>query len=529
MKKTVIFILLFMGVVLYAIDPVEGGDTSICYIPEQSKSSANLDLCSYMETQDDFAVDICKFAPDIPGFTKKTNTLSLKSDEHMKDFCEKSVQEQAQSAIKDIDRFSKENNFNFGTSSDATDANEKEAGRFFATSGSPKEIMKNSESISRQALYSGNQKVMREVVNYAKNSNTAMSNVKLKDLSAPSDYTNYLLDRKALVKGSFSDHYSQSPLAVTSEARNKVQDTDDPKTAIDETKQITANASDKIDFGTNKRIQLYLDASAKNNDYAIPTQEMVNLLREDLRPEAIANIKQQMKRETLIISELMQIDQARKDILTISGNKAAVITRQFNTTEATKKIDDLIDDTSGGSGTDGLGGGSNTSNDSSRSDGGGGNYYEFDPNNPDNWIGFDPDDPTTWPTGFDPNDPITWPAGFDPNNPITWPAGFDPNNPITWPAGFDPNDPGTWITIPGTNTTIATLGTNTTIEVPISGTGSGGININDITKSIISCATHCATHSNGFVEYVKICVDKCITSSFLNILGGINNCIMSGK
>jgi len=511
MKKTVIFILLFMGVVLYAIDPVEGGDTSICYVPEQSKSSANLDLCSYMETQDDFVVDICKFAPDMPGFTKKTNTLLLKSDEHMKDFCEKSVQEQAQSAIKDIDKFSKENNFNFGTSNDATDANEKEAGRFFATSGSPKEIMKNSESISRQALYSGNQKVMREVVNYAKNSNTAMSNVKLKDISAPSDYTNYLLDRKALVKGSFSDHYSQSPLVVTSEARNKVQDTDDPKAAIDEAKQITANASDKIDFGTNKRIQLYLDASAKNNDYAIPTQEMVNLLREDLRPEAIANIKQQMKRETLIISELMQIDQARKDILTISGNKAAVITRQFNTTEATKKIDDLIDDTSGGSGTDGLGGGSNTSNDSSRSGGGGGsNYYEFDPNNPDNWI------------GFDPNDPITWPAGFDPNNPITWPAGFDPNNPITWPAGFDPNDPGTWITIPGTNTTIATLGTNTTIEVPISGGNSGDTNtcVNDININAIGIA---------ILSNISICLANCVYNIDVTIANiCINNCIHNG-
>jgi len=321
--------------------------TSMCYVPQKSSSSANLDLCSYMGTQNDFAVDICKFAPDIPGFTKKTNTLLLESDEHMKNFCEKSVQEQAKSVIKDIDRFSKENNFNFGAPSNqdnATGANEKEAGKFFTTSGSPKEIMKNSESISRQALYSGNQKVMREVVNYAKNGNKTMSNVTSKDLSAPSNYTNYLLDRKALVKGSFSDHISQSALVISSEARSKVKDIDDPTKAIKEAQQITANASDKIDFGTNKRIQLYIDVLAKDDDYAIPTQEMVKLLREDMRPEAIAKIKQQMKREALIISELMQIDQARKDMLTIAGNKAVVITRKFDANATQEEIKKLIDE-----------------------------------------------------------------------------------------------------------------------------------------------------------------------------------------
>jgi hypothetical protein len=320
---------------------------SICYVPKQSSSSANLDLCGYMGTQEALAVDICEFAPELPGFTKKKNTLSFDTDKYMQSFCQKNIQEQAQSAIKDIDRFSKENNFNFGAPSNdngATDDAEKEAGKFFTTSGSSKEIMKNSESVARQALYSGNQKVMRESVNYAKNGNKKMSDVTLKDISAPSNYTNYLLDRKALVKGSFSDHYSQSALVISSEARNKVQAIEDPKKAIDEAKQITANASDKIDFGTNKRIQLYIDVLAKDDDYAIPTQDMVKLLREDLRAEAIAKIKQQMKREALIISELMQIDQARKDMLTIAGSKAVVITRKFDVNATEKEIKKLIDE-----------------------------------------------------------------------------------------------------------------------------------------------------------------------------------------
>jgi len=322
--------------------------TSMCYVPQKSSSSANKDMCSYMDTQQEpLAIDICQAAPDLPGFTKKQNTLSFSADEHMKDFCAKSVQEQAQNAIKDIDRFSKENNFNFGAPSNEdneTDAAEKEAGKFFDTKGSSKEIMKNTESVARQALYSGNQKAMRESVNYAKNSNTDMSKVTAKELSAPSNYTNYLLDRKALVKGSFSDHTSQSLAAIASEARNKVKDIDDPAKAIKEAQQITANASDKIDFGTNKRIQLYIDVLAKDDDYAIPTQEMVKLLREDLRAEAIAKIKLQMKREALIISELMQIDQARKDMLTIAGSKAVVITRKFDANTTEKEIKELIDE-----------------------------------------------------------------------------------------------------------------------------------------------------------------------------------------
>jgi hypothetical protein len=321
--------------------------TSMCYVPKNSESSANKDMCSYIGTQEDFAVDICQAAPDLPGFTKKKNTLSFSTDKYMEDFCSQNTTKQAQSAIKDIDRFSKENNFNFGAPSNEnneTDAAEKEAGKFFDTKGSSKEIMKNTESVARQALYSGNQKAMRESVNYAKNSNTDMSKVTSKNLSAPSNYTNYLLDRKALVKGSFSDHTSQSLVVIASEARSKVKDTDDPAEAIKEAQQITANASDKIDFGTNKRIQLYIDVLAKDDDYAIPTQEMVKLLREDLRAEAIAKIKLQMKREALIISELMQIDQARKDMLTIAGSKAVVITRKFDANTTEKEIKELIDE-----------------------------------------------------------------------------------------------------------------------------------------------------------------------------------------
>jgi hypothetical protein len=322
---------------------------SMCYVPEKSKSSANLDICVRMKQPVDLSIDVCKSAPDIPGFKKKKNVLSLNADKYMIDFCSKNILERAQSAIADMDIFSKENNFNFENPDNQNNSNkaEEDAGKFFAAGGSPKEIMKNSESISRQALYSGNQKVMREVVNYAKNSNRSMSNITSKNLSAPSNYTAYLLDRKNLVKAATSDHYEQSPLAVSSAIRQKVSSIKDSTEALDEAEQMSANATDKVDFGTNKRIQLYLDVLAKDDDYAIPTQEMVALLREDLRPDAIAKIKQQIKREAIIISELTQIDKARKDLLTIAGNKAVVISRQFDAKKAEEEIDELIDTGSG--------------------------------------------------------------------------------------------------------------------------------------------------------------------------------------
>jgi hypothetical protein len=481
MKKTVIFILLSMVGALHAdttSDPAAGGDTSMCYVPEQSNSSANKDLCSYMETQKSLAIDICEFAPELPGFTKKKNTLSFDTDQHMQSFCQKNIQEQAQSAIKDIDIFSKENNFNFGASSNGTDDAEKEAGKFFAKGGSSKEIMKNSESVARQALYSGNQKVMREAVNYAKNSNTTMSNVTLKELSAPSNYTQYLLDRKALVKGSFSDHFSQSPLTVTSEARNKVQTINDPKEATNTTQQITANASDKIDFGTNKRIQLYLDASARDSDYAIPTQEMVSLLREDLRAEAIANIKQQMKREALVISENMQIAQARKDLLTIAGNKATVITRPFNTTEATKKIDDLIDTSSSSTS-------STTSGTGGTGDSGSCDYNQLltllnsgnlNYNDLLNLLNSSSDITSLLNNGGDITSLL--------NN-----GNINANDLIN-------------------NILNGADGTKDLVNEVLNRINKANLNV--ITKDVIICSNHCITNGNGYIEAIKLCFKRCI-------------------
>jgi hypothetical protein len=314
---------------------------SICYVLENNKTLAKLDICGYLHDVD-VSVDICEGLPPLHGFKLKKNVIS--ANKYLRNMCD-NIENEINNAIVDMNILAKDSLFTFGGDGDDASIGQ-EAREFFDTPngrGSPKEIIKIPESVSRQAMYSGNQKVMKEVVYHARNGNKSISEIKSGDLSAPENYEKYLNSRKGLVDASLSDYISQSPAATSAFIRKQVANITSQEEAEKEAQKLSSNASERIAFGMNKRMSLYLDALAKDSDYAIPTQEMVKLLREDLRPEAIANIKKQMKREALILSELMEIDTARKDLLAIGGDKAVVISRKFNETATRTYIDSLID------------------------------------------------------------------------------------------------------------------------------------------------------------------------------------------
>jgi hypothetical protein len=320
--------------------------TAMCFEPKKSSNQvSNLGLCDYIEDLekqiDD--VDVCEAVPnpDPEYLTKKK--FSLSEEVSLKKFCE-DAQRALTSTVSDIDIFIKGIADENGTDNNI----DKKAS----------DMLKRADSPVRQALYTNNQKVIKEFYLRAQKSNggsDGVADITLKDLSAPADYKTYMDDRKILIEQSISDYIDNSPYAVSSRIRSKVSSIQDSaKNASDEAVKISQEATEHIDRGTNVRASLYIDVLARDDDYAVPTQDMVNLLKEELRAEAVAKIRQQQKREALIISELKRIDEARKQLLAISGTKAVVISRKFDAAKTQEEIDKLIDGGSGG----GISGGS---------------------------------------------------------------------------------------------------------------------------------------------------------------------------
>ncbi|MDR1285376.1 MAG: hypothetical protein LBJ88_04160 [Campylobacteraceae bacterium] len=312
--------------------------TDICFTPKTTdKTPSKLGLCDYVRIAEREINDlnICAFVPNPDEQLFEKKKYSLSTNGALTDFCE-DRERSLTSAISDIDIYIK----NAGSANNQSSPN---------ATRNAYDMLKKEDSVVYGALYANNQKIIREVYLRAQKGNSSsVADIELKDLSAPADYATYLKEVSVLTDESMTDYIEYSPTSISSQIRSEVSSIEDAAEATKKAAELAKKASSHIDRGTDVRTALYIDALARDDDFAVPTQEMINVLRKDKKAESIAKIKQQQKREALIRSEIKQIDEARKRLLDIGGKKAAIISRKFNAAEAKANIDKLVD--GGGSG-----------------------------------------------------------------------------------------------------------------------------------------------------------------------------------
>lgn len=305
-------------------NPVENG-LSICYVKEEKKAKANLGMCDYVK-EIEFEKDICELAPPIPGYKKKKNVLSANTD--LNELC-KSAEEYARSIATDVDLFNK------GQTEEEAKENDKKL-----------EIknLVSKDSVARNAFLSGNQDVMRLLRDYSgKNENIKNINeIQVSDLAAPKTLADYRSQRELMANAVIEDYLSNGLVEASAEMRTTANNEIDTKKAFKTTGNISSEYSDVIDLNTKRRIQMYIDVFAKDDDIAIPTQDMIGLLTDEAKLETIAKINKQLKREALIMSELRQIDKSRKNIHAIIAQKSVIVSREFNRTKAAEDIEQQL-------------------------------------------------------------------------------------------------------------------------------------------------------------------------------------------
>jgi hypothetical protein len=311
--------------------------SSACFEPKienEDTKPSNLGMCDYVkgiESQLN-SIDVCELVPNPDPNLFKKKSYALVSNNDLSEFCE-NAEKALTSAISDVDIYIKNQE---GVSKGNVSGIERK----------PLDMLERPESLVRQALYNNNQRVVKDIYLRTEKDNNSghVANITLKDLSAPSNYATYLKEVNLLAEQSMVDYIEQSSFKISSQVRFETAKIDSSEEAEKKALELTQKAAEHIDRGTSVRSAMYIDMLARNDDYAIPTQEMVNLLREDLRADAISKIKQQQKREALIMSELKQVDEARKRLLAIGGNKAIIISRKFDQEATQKEIDDLIEE-----------------------------------------------------------------------------------------------------------------------------------------------------------------------------------------
>lgn len=72
---------------------------------------------------------------------------------------------------------------------------------------------------------------------------------------------------------------------------------------------------------------------------AVPTQEYVKLLRKDLQPSAIAQIRKQQAKEIAIVSQIEEKWERKYNIAKLLMDKEKIMTQKFDEEAAKKEID----------------------------------------------------------------------------------------------------------------------------------------------------------------------------------------------
>jgi hypothetical protein len=308
------------------------GVLGTCY---QKPQVGSADVCSALDSLGSVSADVCDRAPNVPGLTKGTNVKSLSSSA-LKSYCQ-SAERNLSSAIGNMDIYKTENgNVN------STYANGKTSQQVYDTVN-PKKIIGAAESVANKAFFKGDQTTLRALVKQSKKANNLndISKIKPTDFTAPKDFNDFREQREALAGLNNGDVIVANPVSVSNAINAKIEGKSGTSAKTEADKK-AMELRDAIDGGTSNRIGLILEATAREDDIAIPTQDMIELLRDDLKPTMVAKIQQQMAREALVVSEVQQIDEARKNIISLTAQKTKVLNEKFDRSSAENYIDRLL-------------------------------------------------------------------------------------------------------------------------------------------------------------------------------------------
>ena len=306
---------------------------SQCYEPTYKDQIKN--MCDYLDFSASYSIDYCKGLPDLPGFRKKSSTLSYSYDTAaLKEYCNGKV-DKANSVISDADIYTGDN------TKDGTYPNGKTRDTYYQDVANVDDIVKK-DSLASTVFKSNDQETMRYLVEVGKAMDIdSITDIKIDDLKAPKDMNDYIKQRDALAASVTNDIEMVAPTNVAASVKSKIQGKQGAAAAQAAALEV-GKLQEMIEAGKSKRIGLMLDLYRKKDDLALPTEEMLKYIRKDLRPKYIAKIRMQQKRDAAIVSYINQIDDYRKTLVELTAKKEVILNEKFDEAAAQARIDDLI-------------------------------------------------------------------------------------------------------------------------------------------------------------------------------------------
>lgn len=313
------------------------GLSAVCYGNNTSSLLRNnsLNLCGYLNSLTNLSSGMCSSLPSVPGFNKKSNTLGNPMS-GLNSFCNLSPTQKSKSAISNVMVWDADHRVE-----STTYPNGQQKSTFYTSTAAAEKIV-SKDSPARNAFKNNDQTTLKHIVNTAKVTDTNdASNLKNSDFVAPSTMNDYDTQRNSIATITTSDLETTKATNISGTLQTKLSGKKGA-TAQQAADEYASQMRELIDAGTAKRIGLYLDVARKDQDFAIPTEDSIQYIKQDLRPKYTAQIQNQMKREAAMIAMITQIDDNRKALVTLAANKAVIMNEPFDAVAAQNEIDALL-------------------------------------------------------------------------------------------------------------------------------------------------------------------------------------------
>ncbi len=305
----------------------------MCY----KRKSFTVEICSALPELGNFGLDGCSVLPNIAGFDKRTNNFDLNGNDFLKSYCLPAAKK-INSVISDIDLATKD-----VMNGKKPLPNGKTINEYY--DGAVKNIV-GKPSVINAHFTSNNQRVTKEILNTASSNESLgkdLSKVKVSDIQAtvPKDYKEYQDQSKVAATILNRADIINTPVQVSGALGTKLKGKEGAS-AKNTAENYIEQATSSINDTTEQKVQNAIDLQRKDTDLAIPTQDSIDIYREDLKPEKVALLKDQLRREAKIRADVEMKDKLRTDIVALLGQKAVIMNEKFDRAAARDEIEALI-------------------------------------------------------------------------------------------------------------------------------------------------------------------------------------------
>ncbi len=268
-----------------------------------------------------------------PSITICDDAETLRLKELAKDYCAGMNKNATSSRLNDFDIYQR--NSGFGKGNYAT-PEEKD---FYTKTRTA--MVSDKRNVVNSNLNKTDTTTMRYILKNSKKGTVNLASADTSKLTAPATTEEYTQARYAVATALTQEQQRTNVVNTDVSVKNAIKGKQGAS-AQAEADKIVQSEFELIEASAQKEIGFEIERQAKDDDIAIPTQDYINVLREDLKAPTLAKIEQQMNREARISADIMLKADQQKQIVRLTAQKAVILNEKFDRETAQKNINALI-------------------------------------------------------------------------------------------------------------------------------------------------------------------------------------------